>query len=111
MWEGIELLIGCSVCVQRAFTSGSTTFSDAAQSEEGIPVIGLESLRCRCYIAFGEVNVRRYFLVRVCCNLVGQSCSYAGADSLVGGADEATSNKKYSSRKDNVSGIALPGPR
>ena len=62
MWEGIALLIGCSVCVQSAFTSGSTTFSDAAQSEEGNPVIGLESLRCRCYIASREVNVRRHFL-------------------------------------------------
>ena len=68
MWEGIELLIGCSVCVQRAFTSGSATFSDAAQSEEGNPVIGLESLRCRCYIAWG-----RLMCVDISCSCLLQS--------------------------------------
>ena len=62
MWEVMDLLIGCSSCVQNAFTPGSTTFSDAAQSEEGNAVIGCESLCCRCYIASGEVNVRRQFL-------------------------------------------------
>ena len=62
MWDGMDLLIGCSSSVQSSFTSGSTTFSDAAQSEEGNPVIGCESLCCRCYIASGEVNVRRQFL-------------------------------------------------
>ena len=50
-----------SACSAR-INYGSATFSDAAQSEEENPVIGLESLRCRWYIASGEENVRRQLL-------------------------------------------------
>ena len=56
--RGYTSSLGVQSACSARITYGSATFSDAAQSGEGNPVIG----PCRCCIASGEVNVRRHFL-------------------------------------------------
>ena len=63
MWEGMELLTVWSVCVQRADNVWERSVPRLPCGQgRGNPVIGFESLCCMCYIASGEVSVRRQFL-------------------------------------------------